>query len=86
MLLYFILGIVFIYIFIPVIDNLLTIFSTWAEYISYKFAAKVYKIKQQLNITEDQEEEKSNPIGFATDCIGFQTEDPVEIEQEEGEE
>lgn len=46
MLLYFILGIVFIYIFIPIIDNLLTIFSTWTEYISYKLAAKVYKIKQ----------------------------------------
>lgn len=71
MLLYFIFGIVFIYIFIPIIDNLLTIFSTWTEYISYKFAAKVYKIKQELNIQDDSDEDKSNPIGFATDCIGF---------------
>ena len=84
MLLYFILGIVFIYIFIPIVDNLLTIFSTWAEYISYKFAAKVYKIKQQLNVSNEQEEEESNPIGFATtDCVGFQVENLTELEQEE---
>lgn len=83
MLLYFILGIVFIYIFIPIIDNLLTIFSTWTEYISYKLAAKVYKIKQQLNISNEQEEEKSNPIGFTTDCVGFQVENLTEEQEEE---
>ena len=84
MLLYFILGIVFIYIFIPIVDNLLTVFSTFTEYLCYKFALKIYKIKKELNITDDEEEEKTiNPIGFSTDCIGFQVEKALECGQEE---
>lgn len=83
MLLYFILGIVFIYVFIPIVDNLLTIFSTWTEYISYIYAAKVYKIKQELNMQQEEEEESHNPIGFATEAIGFSTEEMMDPEQEE---
>lgn len=83
MLLYFILGIVFIYVIIPIVDNLLTIFSTWTEYISYIYAAKVFKIKQELNIEEEEEEQHHNPIGFATDAIGFSTEEDYETQEEE---
>ena len=86
MLLYFILGVVFIYIFIPIIDNLLTVFSTFTEYLCYKFALKIYEIKKELNITDEEEDEKSsNPIGFSTECIGFQMEKTLGDEQEEEE-
>ena len=53
MLLYFILGCLFVLICIPVIEDLLSIFSAWVEYIVYLFALKVYKIKQQLLIEEE---------------------------------
>lgn len=50
MLLYFILGIIFIYIIIPLIDSFLTIVSTWAEYQNYKIAVKCIKLKKEYGI------------------------------------
>ena len=80
MLLYFILGIIFISFIVPLIENLLTIIATVTQYISYIYAAKIYKIKQQLGLTE-QQEQKKNPIGFQTSAIGFSCQQ--EYEQEE---
>ncbi len=45
MLLYFILGAIFVSVVLPIIENLLSCLSSWSEYISYVFALKVYKIK-----------------------------------------
>ena len=49
MLLYFILGILFISIGIPLIENLMSIVSAFVEYIVYVYAFKIYKIKKQMN-------------------------------------
>lgn len=88
MLLYFILGIVFIYIFIPIVDNLLGIISTWAQYTSFKFAAKCVKLKKQYGIeVEQQEEESENPIGFVyTEAVGVPQEPEIQIEEDNDEE
>jgi len=50
MLFYFILGIVFVTIALPIMDNLITIIATYTEYIGYIIAAKTYKIKKELEI------------------------------------
>lgn len=86
MLLYFILGIVFIYIFIPIIDNLLAILSTLTEYINYKIAVKVYELKKKYNIeVDDDEEENSNPIGFVcTEMLELPDTDEEDEDNEEG--
>ena len=68
-LLYFISGIIFISLIIPLIENIVSILSTITEYVTYIYAAKIFKIKQQLNL--DQEEQHKNPIGFQTEAIGF---------------
>lgn len=85
MLLYFILGIVFIYIFIPIIDNLLGIFATWSEYMSFKFAAKCIKLKKEYGIeVEKEEDQQSNPIGFIyTDAIGDLQQPEIQTEEED---
>ena len=85
MLLYFLLGIVFIYIFIPIIDGFLSIFSTWTEYVNYKMVAKVMEIKKKYNIEgENEEEEASNPIGFVcTEAIGVEEPELPELGPEQ---
>ena len=73
MLLYFILGAIFVSVVLPIIENLLSCLSSWSEYISYVFALKVYKIKQQINNGEDskQVEEEKTPMGFQTQAVGY---------------
>lgn len=71
MLFYFILGIVFVTIVLPIMDNLITIIATYTEYIGYIIAAKTYKIKKELEINQDQKEDQHNIIGFSTDVVGF---------------
>lgn len=89
MLLYFLLGIVFIYIFIPIIDGFLSIFSTWTEYVNYKMVAKVMEIKKKYNIEGESEEaeEASNPIGFVcTEAIGIEEPELPELDPEQEQE
>ena len=72
-LVYFILGILFISILLPAIDNFMTIMSSWVEYKVYVLAFKIYKIKKDMGIdaTPPEEEEQINPIGFvSTTAIG----------------
>lgn len=88
MLLYFILGIIFIYIIIPLIDSFLTIVSTWAEYQNYKIAVKCIKLKKEygIQVIQEQDQEHSNPIGFAyTEAVGIpvQTEEDFQEEEQE---
>ena len=85
MLLYFLLGIVFIYIFIPIIDGFLSIFSTWTEYVNYKMVAKVMEIKKKYNIeVEGEEEEELNPIGFVcTETMEIPNEEPEQQEEDD---
>lgn len=85
MLLYFILGALFIYLGLPLMQNFLSIVQAWTQLRVYKFAAKVYQIKKQLNIIDQQDEEKdSHPIGFVcTQAIGQQIENEEIVEEEE---
>lgn len=82
MLLYFILGIIFISICVPLLQSLASIFSAIGQYVVYIFAFKIYKIKKEMNI-EEQEEEQANQIGFATSVVGAEI--PVEYEEEQDE-
>ena len=49
MLLYFILGILFISLGIPLLENIETIMSSWTEYIVYILAYKIIEIKTKIN-------------------------------------
>lgn len=66
MLLYFILGILFISLGFPIIEALSSIISAWSEYIVYIFAFKVYNIKIQMGSKEEgeTENEETQAIGF----------------------
>lgn len=87
MLLYFILGALFVYLGLPLMQNLLSIIQAMSEYVVYIFAGKVYKIKKQIMPQGQQQEQTSNPIGFVyTDAIGTQVESHEEYSQDEEEE
>ena len=85
MLLYFILGILFISLGIPILDAFSSIVSAWSQYIVYIFAFKIYNIKIQMNL-DDQEEEQEKQILSFTNLIGEQVpheEELIEQEQDE---
>lgn len=48
MLLYFILGILFVSLGIPLLENIDTIISTFVEYIVYILAYKIVKLKKKI--------------------------------------
>ena len=86
MLVYFILGALFTFVCLPVLQSLISIISSWAEYVVYTYALKIAniknKIQNEIQSTEDQEEDNTIPIGFQnTDCVGYS----VDIEQEQEE-
>ena len=69
MLLYFILGILFISLGIPILEALSSIVTSWSQYIVYIFAFKIYNLKQKMNIDQDQDDSENKIIGF-TSAIG----------------
>lgn len=79
MLLYFILGIVLVTIILPLIENIMSVFAAWTEYLVYKFAYKIYNLKKEMG---EEEEEEKRPMGFQTQAIGYQVND-IDILQEE---
>ncbi len=86
MLLYFILGILFISIGIPLIENLMSIVSAFVEYVVYVYAFKIYKIKKQMN-EKGQEKQTKYPMGFQTSVVGYELEedddDPFQEQEDE---
>lgn len=77
----FILGILFSYLGIPIMQCLSSILSNKTQLINYKIAKQVYDLKKEMNLLQEQQE----PI--ATQAIGFNIEDPQQyIEQEEEDE
>ena len=72
MLLYFILGILFISLGIPILDALSSVVSAWSQYVVYIFAFKIYTIKQKMGLNQDEEEEKETRILGFTSAIGDQ--------------
>ena len=84
MLSYFILGALFLFVGVPLLQSILSIINAWSEYRVYNFAFKVYKIKQQMYDDQDkQQDNKKIPMGFQTDAIGISIEDPEEFQEEE---
>lgn len=69
MLLYFILGILFISLVIPMLDALSSIISAWSQYIVYVFAFKIYSIKKKMEDDQDEEEGETRILGF-TSAVG----------------
>jgi len=53
MLLYFILGIVFIAIGLPLIEAFTSVLSAWSEYVVYIFAFKVYVLKEKMGTNKN---------------------------------
>ncbi len=83
MLFYFILGILFIFVCIPLLQNFLSIVESLTQYIVYIFALKIYNIKKQYTQEQQQGEEEKIPMGFHTEAIGFIAEPEEEEEQED---
>lgn len=85
MLFYFILGILFVSIALPIT----TFFSSWldviTQYITYKYAYKIYKIKILMTEKEEEDQDQKGkiPMGFHTDLIGVKLPSHQEFEQEE---
>lgn len=78
MLLYFILGILFISLAVPILEALSSIITAWSEYIIYTFAFKVYQIKLQMGEKgEEEEDEQVRVIGF-TEAVGEEIPVPTE--------
>ena len=80
MLLYFVLGILFITLGVPILQALSSIVSAWSEYIVYLFAFKIFGLKKEMG-QEEEEEDESNPIGFSVSAIGDEI--PIEPDQEQ---
>ncbi len=78
---YFIFGILLIYLFLPALENISSILNTATQYILYKISKKTYDIKLQMQQSIPEEKSSNYPIGFATQAIGFQYEQPEEEEQ-----
>lgn len=88
MLFYFILGALFMTVGVPLLQIIVSIVTAWSELVVYKLAFKVYELKRQMEVDDqDQQEEKKFPMGFqTTDAIGAVIENPDYEEQEEQEE
>lgn len=80
MLLYFILGIIFISIGIPLFEGISSFIQSFFEVMVYKQAFKVYKLKKEMGLIEENYDQSSNPIGF-TYAIGQQIQNPIQEEQ-----
>lgn len=85
MLLYFVLGALFVTVGVPLLQSLASIISAFADYVIYNLAFKVYQIKQKMNLEDEDDEQNSHriPMGFQTDVIGTYIDDPEQEEQEE---
>ena len=74
---YFILGILFSYLVLPLIQNIISIANIKTQEYSYIVSERVAKIQkniQSLNLEEQQEEDPDKlPFGFqSTSAVGFE--------------
>ena len=75
---YFLLGILLISLGIPILDNITSILSAITQYIVYSFAFKIYKVKKQMGIDQDQKQQQEDK-----QLIGFDVQDSQLLYQEE---
>ncbi len=82
----FLLGMLFILVCLPVIENLNTLLANRVQLSSYRTTKKIYEIKKQLSeigVMEQQEQHK-NPFGFqAPDCVGYEIDNGEEYAGED---
>lgn len=79
----FLLGCLFILIILPIIDNLIALMSNQIQYLQCKIQKKIYDIKKQINL-QQQEEDNKNQIGFQSSCIGYEIQNPgIQDDQDE---
>ena len=80
--LYFILGIFFILLVIPLVENFVTIIASKTELITYKIAKQICDLKKQM---DEQEEQEQHQVGFRTECVGYEIPPQSDDQYEEGE-
>ena len=56
-------GIIFISLFLPILDGIVSLFNQFIEFLCLKIAAKSYAIKKMIE-SEDQEQNETQAIGF----------------------
>lgn len=84
----FIFGILFVCVILPLIEDIMTLIASLTEYVNAAIVAKTRKDFGELFEQQEKSEENNNfPIGFATDAVGFDTqEEPSEYEEEQDDE
>ena len=83
---YFILGVLFTLIGMPIIDFFTTWLANQSELHSYKIAKKIHNIQNSMASQENEqivEQKEKIPMGFATSCIGFEVNNQEEEYEEE---
>ncbi len=80
---YFILGVLFVSFFTPVLSQLVSIIENFSEFITYSIAFKIYKIKKNMNLykknNEKEEEEQDQQIR----AIGFKIQEKEKYNTQE---
>ena len=81
----FLLGILFVFLGIPILQAIATSIEDNSQLLSCKTAKKIYNIKKEIE-EQQQQPESSNPvIGFQTQCVGCEIENQDPFEEEEDE-
>lgn len=57
-------GIIFISLFLPIVDGIISLYNQLVEFICVKIAAKSYAIKKTIQSEEEQEPVETQVIGF----------------------
>lgn len=78
----FLSGMLFALLGLSLLDDITAILTNLTQLFCYKIAKQTYQIKKQLAITQEDQQEQNNPIGFQTNCIGFQIESPQQEEEQ----
>lgn len=71
-LLYFVIGILFIYFVIPLLESVLSFLATWLKYKETTYTTKIYKMNKEATKEND-----AKVVGFVYD----DEEDPEEDEE-----
>ena len=83
---YFISGVLFTLIGMPIIEFFTTWLANQSELHSYKTAKKIHDIQKSMAPQEEEqvcEQKEKFPMGFATSCVGFEVNDQEEEYEEE---
>lgn len=75
---YFLLGILTVYIVLPIVDSILSIVTTFLEVIRGMLALKVAKINQEITDLDKPNKSTKRQIGFSLDNM-------EEVEENESE-